>query len=117
MLRRVGRPLTPRPGFSPGGAREHDLGRPTFGTVTQLARLQRHGIRRLGTQRRGFRFVAPSGKPLRNGALARIHGLKLPPAWSDVYVSPSPRDKVQAVGKDKAGRWQYRYHPEFRARR
>ena len=24
--------------------------------------------------------------------------------------------KLQAIGKDKAGRWQYRYHPRFRAR-
>jgi DNA topoisomerase-1 len=33
-----------------------------------------------------------------------------------VHVAPSATAKLQAVGKDKAGRWQYRYHPRFRER-
>jgi len=84
--------------------------------MTQLERLQRQGFRRLGTMKRGFRFLAPGGGQLRNGELARIHELKLPPAWSSVYVSRNPRQKLQAIGRDKAGRWQYRYHPAFRER-
>ncbi|GEJ59080.1 DNA topoisomerase IB [Anaeromyxobacter diazotrophicus] len=84
--------------------------------MTQLEHLQRHGIRRVGTPRSGFRFVAPGGKPVRNGARRRLHDLKLPPAWSDVYVSPHPGKKLQAVGRDRAGRWQYRYHASYRRR-
>jgi DNA topoisomerase-1 len=84
--------------------------------MTQLELLLRDGYRRVGTARAGFRFVAPGGRQLRNGELVRIAALKLPPAWSDVVVSPLPRSKVQAIGKDKAGRWQYRYHPTFRQR-
>ncbi len=33
----------------------------------------------------------------------------IPPAWKDVYVSPSPEATVQAIGRDRAGRWQYLY--------
>jgi len=41
--------------------------------------------------------------------LARINRMKLPPAWNNVVVSKEIKDKVQAIGMDKAGRWQYRY--------
>jgi DNA topoisomerase-1 len=34
----------------------------------------------------------------------------LPPAWTDVFINPSPSGMLQAIGKDAAGRWQYRYH-------
>ncbi len=84
--------------------------------MTLLQQLQAKGYRRVGTPRSGFRYLAPGGKTLRNGELDRIHALRLPPAWSDVFVSPVPRSKLQAIGKDKAGRWQYRYHPSYRQR-
>lgn len=35
--------------------------------------------------------------------------LGLPPAWTDVLVNPDPNGALQAVGKDKKGRAQYRY--------
>jgi DNA topoisomerase I len=84
--------------------------------VTALEQLQKEGLRRLGTPKSGFRFVAPGGKRVANGEVERLHALRLPPAWSDVYVSPEPGRKLQAIGKDKAGRWQYRYHPAYRQR-
>jgi DNA topoisomerase I len=84
--------------------------------VTALERLQREGLRRVGSPKAGFRFVAPGGRRVANGEAERIHALRLPPAWSDVFISPDPRKKLQAIGKDKAGRWQYRYHPAFRQR-
>ena len=40
----------------------------------------------------------------------------IPPAWKDVWISPRAGAKLQATGVDKAGRRQYLYHPEFRAR-
>ena len=52
----------------------------------------------------GFRYPTA-----RKQDLERIHELKLPPAWTDVYVSRNPKAKLQAIGKDKKGRWQYRY--------
>jgi DNA topoisomerase-1 len=39
----------------------------------------------------------------------RIEALRLPPAWKDVAVARSPNAKLQVVGRDKKGRWQYRY--------
>ena len=41
---------------------------------------------------------------------------RIPPAWKDVWISPRVGAKLQATGVDKAGRRQYLYHPEFRAR-
>ena len=40
----------------------------------------------------------------------------IPPAWKDVWISPRAGAKLQATGVDKAGRRQYLYHPEFRAK-
>ena len=40
----------------------------------------------------------------------------IPPAWKDVWISPRAGAKLQATGIDKAGRRQYLYHPEYRAR-
>ena len=41
---------------------------------------------------------------------------RIPPAWREVWISPRAGAKLQATGVDKAGRRQYLYHPEFRAR-
>jgi DNA topoisomerase I len=72
------------------------------------------GIERRGSPRR-FRYVDASGRPLRDQAvLDRISALAIPPAWKNVWISPSPRGHVQATGFDARGRKQYRYHPEWR---
>jgi DNA topoisomerase I len=84
--------------------------------VTHLDRLQQTGIRRLGTPKSGFRYVTADGRKPDAATLERIDALRIPPAWTDVYVNPSPRGDLQAIGKDKAGRWQYRYHPRFTER-
>lgn len=78
--------------------------------MTIVERLQRTGIRRLGTSRTGFRFVTADGRRVPPTQRARFATLKLPPAWSRVAISPSPASRVQAVGRDAAGRWQYVYH-------
>jgi DNA topoisomerase-1 len=81
-----------------------------------IDKLARDGIRRMGSPRTGFRYVRARGPPLRGEDLARVRALRLPPAWRDVHVSPAVGAKVQAIGRDRAGRWQYRYHPEFSRR-
>jgi DNA topoisomerase I len=78
--------------------------------MTHLERLQKEGIRRQGSPQRGFRYAPPGGGKPKAAELARIEALKLPPAWTDVFISRNPRAHLQAVGKDGAGRWQYRYH-------
>jgi DNA topoisomerase-1 len=86
-------------------------------SVRALERLRETGIRRLGSPAAGFRYVGPDGRPVGRGEVERIRALRLPPAWTEVHVSPAPGAKLQAIGRDRAGRWQYRYHPEFAARR
>src|SRR5688572_16059677 len=72
------------------------------------------GIRRVGRGKR-FRYVRDGGKAVRDaGTLSRIRALAIPPAWTDVWVSPDPDGHVQATGRDARGRKQYRYHAKFR---
>ncbi|HXL98888.1 MAG TPA: hypothetical protein VN932_03085, partial [Rhizomicrobium sp.] len=71
------------------------------------------GVSRL---RRGARFVyrAPDGKALRDkDMIARIRKLAIPPAWTDVWISPDRHSHLAATGRDARGRKQYRYNPEF----
>ena len=75
--------------------------------------------RRPGITRRragkAFRYLDPEGRPIRDAeTLARIKSLAVPPAWSDVWISPSPLGHIQATGRDDKGRKQYRYHPRWR---
>src|SRR5215212_559343 len=77
--------------------------------MTVIERLQNIGIRRFGTPKRGFRYKPQSGR-LTKTDLDRINDLKIPPAWTDVFINPAANGRVQAVGKDGAGRWQYLYH-------
>jgi DNA topoisomerase I len=81
--------------------------------MTHLERLQQSGIRRLGTPQRGFRYQRLNGQRVPVREAERIAALKLPPAWKDVFISTSPTSKLQAIGRDGAGRWQYRYHESF----
>src|SRR5918911_771788 len=75
--------------------------------MTTVEKLQETGIHRRGSPKTGFRWVGAAKRDL-----DRLHELKIPPAWTDVVVSRSPASKVQAVGRDKAGRWQYRYNDQ-----
>jgi DNA topoisomerase-1 len=75
------------------------------------------GIRRRRAGR-GFAYLDPRGRLIRDpDELARLKALAVPPAWTDVWISPDPRGHLLATGRDARGRKQYRYHPAFRARR
>jgi len=72
------------------------------------------GIRRecAGEQ---FTYIGVDGKPITDEKmLQRIRSLAIPPAWTDVWICPSPRGHIQATGRDAKGRKQYRYHPQWR---
>lgn len=61
----------------------------------------------------GFRYLKVTGEPLTSEAgLKRIASLAIPPAWTDVHIAPTSTRKVQAWGRDAAGRKQYRYSDE-----
>jgi DNA topoisomerase-1 len=66
----------------------------------------------------GFSYHDERGRPIRSAqVIARIRKLAIPPAWTDVWICPSPLGHVQATGRDAKGRKQYRYHERFRALR
>jgi DNA topoisomerase I len=68
---------------------------------------------RAGDPRSGFVYLRADGKPLRlKYALERIRSLAIPPAWTEVRIAADPQAKIQAVGRDAAGRLQYRYHAD-----
>jgi DNA topoisomerase I len=74
----------------------------------------------MGWTRKGrkgaFRYYDPRGREIRDPAkVDRVAQLAIPPAWKDVWISPSARAKLQATGFDKAGRKQYVYHAAYRA--
>jgi DNA topoisomerase-1 len=75
------------------------------------------GIRRRRAGR-SFGYRDASGAPLTDRATAeRIRALAIPPAWTDVWISPSARGHIQATGRDARGRKQYIYHPRWRQTR
>jgi DNA topoisomerase I len=49
--------------------------------------------------------------------LGRIKSLAIPPAWTDVWICPTPNGHIQATGRDARDRKQYRYHPHWRETR
>src|SRR5919112_775241 len=68
------------------------------------------GIRRqrAGT---GWGYIGAAERTIRDTAVtSRIRALAIPPAWRDVWISPSDRAHIQATGRDAKGRKQYRYH-------
>ncbi|CAN5201111.1 hypothetical protein BH18ACT12_BH18ACT12_21470 [soil metagenome] len=75
------------------------------------------GWRREGSRGR-FRYVDARGNRItEEEKLERIKSLVIPPAWKDVWISPSSSTKLQATGVDAAGRKQYLYPAAFRAQR
>lgn len=72
------------------------------------------GIRRK-SWRGGFRYVGPDGAVVRDAeTLGRIKSLVIPPAWTEVWISPNPKGHLQVTGRDARGRKQSRYHPRWR---
>jgi len=47
----------------------------------------------------------------------RLNAIGLPPAYENAWFCADPNGHMQATGVDARGRKQYRYHPDFRAKR
>ena len=87
--------------------------------VPGLTRSDPHGPG-ISRQRDGsrFRYDDPSGAPVTDAeTLLRIKALAIPPAWTNVWISPDPLGHIQATGVDSRGRTQYRYHQLWREQR
>lgn len=87
-----------------------------------MPRLKRVDCSGPGIKRRragkGFTYYGPDGARVTDPeTLARIRGLAIPPAWTDVWISPHPMGHIQAIGIDAKGRKQYRYHDKWRESR
>jgi DNA topoisomerase-1 len=74
-------------------------------TDSLTIRRRRHG--------RGFRYVAADGSAVGAAETKRLNALAVPPAYEDVLYAADPRAHIQAIGRDAAGRLQYRYHPDW----
>jgi DNA topoisomerase-1 len=68
-------------------------------------------------QRRGRKFIYfdTEGKEIREeGRILRLNRLAIPPAYTDIWICPSPNGHLQATGRDARRRKQYRYHERWR---
>jgi DNA topoisomerase IB len=75
------------------------------------------GLRR---ERRHGEWVIldPLGEPVADtSTLERVRALRIPPAWTHVWIATSPNAHLQATGLDSKGRRQYLYHRLWRERR
>jgi DNA topoisomerase I len=71
------------------------------------------GIHRI-PHRAGFSYVNGLRHRVRNrSTLDRINMLRIPPAWTHVWICASAKGHLQATGRDARGRKQYRYHDRW----
>jgi DNA topoisomerase I len=85
--------------------------------MTVVERLQGSGIRRSGSPKTGFLYLAADGAAPSTLDRTRIRRLAVPPAWTEAWISGSASSRVQAIGRDRAGRWQYLYSENHARRR
>jgi DNA topoisomerase I len=65
-----------------------------------------------------FQYFDTEGKLIRDETrLLRVRRLAIPPAYTNVWICPSPNGHIQATGRDDRGRKQYRYHERWRVER
>jgi len=63
---------------------------------------------------KSYSFVRANGRAVRHaGTIRRLNSMAVPPAYAEVRYSPDPNSHLQAVGRDAAGRLQYRYHTDW----
>lgn len=63
---------------------------------------------------KGFDFFDADGKKVKDKELiTRFNKLVIPPAYTNVWISPHENSHLQFTGTDAAGRKQYRYHADW----
>jgi DNA topoisomerase I len=63
---------------------------------------------------KSYTFIRANGTRIRHaGTIRRLNRMAVPPAYQEVRYSPDPNSHLQAVGRDAAGRLQYRYHADW----
>jgi DNA topoisomerase I len=96
----------------------------TVATAEVIADAREAGLRYVSDTAPGIRrsrkgddwvFTGPDGTPVRDAEeIQRIRHLAIPPAWTDVWISPRANGHLQATGRDARGRKQYCYHVKWR---
>ena len=81
-------------------------------------RLKKVAVAELDIERRrvgrGFAYYDSNGRQIKDPkTLARIQKMAIPPAYADVRIASDESAHLQAIGRDVAGRLQYRYHPDW----
>jgi DNA topoisomerase-1 len=82
----------------------------------QLRYVSDKKVKGITRQLRGENFVYfdPHLKQITDSIMIdRLNGLRIPPAWQNVWICPNDRGHIQAIGYDERGRKQYIYHPEW----
>jgi DNA topoisomerase I len=101
----------------PGGARRNGVGRGAAAMARRLGlRLVASDALSIRRRRRGkgWSYLHPDGRVIRDRVLvARLARLAVPPAYEDVLYAADARAHLQAIGRDAAGRLQYRYHRDW----
>ncbi|MGM4920973.1 DNA topoisomerase IB [Tardiphaga sp. 813_E8_N1_3] len=101
---RPGRMAKPSPASVEVLAREMGL---KLGDQSELT------IRRL-KRGKSYSFVRANGTPIKHiGTIKRLNSMAVPPAYAEVRYAVDPTSHLQAVGRDAAGRLQYRYHSDW----
>jgi len=63
---------------------------------------------------KGYAFIRADGSKVRHsGTIKRLNAMAMPPAYVEVRYAADPTSHLQAVGRDAAGRLQYRYHSDW----
>jgi len=63
---------------------------------------------------KGWSYIGTNGHPIADPKVVRrLTRLAVPPAYRDVLYATDPAAHLQAIGRDAAGRLQYRYHPRW----
>ena len=108
----------------PQRAREKSLSAGTMnGGMPAAAMAKRLGLRHVARESltirrvrrgKGWSYLSASGRAIRNPSVVRrLARLAVPPAYESVVYADDPVAHLQAVGRDAAGRLQYRYHPDW----
>jgi DNA topoisomerase-1 len=72
------------------------------------------GLTRKATRAGKFAYYDAKGQKISDAkTLERISSFVIPPAWTQVWISPSATTHLQVTGYDTLGRTQYRYHPAW----
>ena len=100
-----------------------DAAEPEAHVLAERRLTRRLGLRRIDVtaltirrvrRGRGFSYVDADGTCIRDRQVTRrLASLAVPPAYQDVLYARDPSAHLQAVGRDAAGRLQYRYHPHW----